>query len=565
MACPDLCTAEKCAELEGRIGNLEQALELLKAAFDVHVVQNIPEAHNYIPTVTVETFINENNTLTIEVTIDEQKDFSQTTLPTHQKSNLSLNGSYQSEILTLTVADGESQDSIEITIPLPVPEIPETEECNLNINGSYLDEVITITYNYCDQTNSFQIPIPISNKITNIINNNNYGGGNGDLNCPNIETKIDDCCAEILSAINSLQTNVISEIFNSENILSNQINNTESKLTNDIQTVNDAVCIDITGTTSGEYSCEFEVDEEGNTIPTYAVSKVKDKSYQGKGFLGIHEILKLIHENLTYLHSDVCKAVDPLHTIKLEDIYNFCDNSGIKRSDYQDGTQGDAEYDQAIKDYLQQLLINSKYGYLIDQLTEQNPTNLITAPNNWTNFILTDFALIQSRINREAICEIEIPETPDTVTIVASEKELHRVEGKQLIIQFVTLNNYPKRSRDSSYRPIQIPAAKETYDWVTNFEDLRWQQGNQYAELVLEGWKHGVSGWFANVDAADAFFDAVLNLTTAIEVNRLYPVHKTPKTNIPIRETRPWRAFITEVNNQGNPTTLTKYFPPQNN
>ncbi len=126
------------------------------------------------------------------------------------------------------------------------------------------------------------------------------------------------------------------------------------------------------------------------------------------------------------------------------------------------------------------------------------------------------------------------------------------------------MDNYPKRSSNSSYRPIQIPAPKDSYDWIADFQNLRWQQGNQYAELVVEGWKHGVSGWFASVDAADAFFDTVLNLTTAVEINRLYPIHKTPKTNIPVRETRPWRAFISEIDDQGNARTLTKYFPPAN-
>ena len=42
MSCPDLCTAQKCQELEARIANLEQALALLEAAFETHVDQDIP-------------------------------------------------------------------------------------------------------------------------------------------------------------------------------------------------------------------------------------------------------------------------------------------------------------------------------------------------------------------------------------------------------------------------------------------------------------------------------------------------------------------------------------------
>ncbi len=96
MTCSDLCTAAKCQELENRIGVLEQELKLLEASFQAHTKLEIPEAHDYTPP------------------------------DNHIKSNLNINGSFENNILNLTVADGESFDTTQITIPLPeIPEPPD--------------------------------------------------------------------------------------------------------------------------------------------------------------------------------------------------------------------------------------------------------------------------------------------------------------------------------------------------------------------------------------------------------------------------------------------------------
>lgn len=156
----------------------------------------------------------------------------------------------------------------------------------------------------------------------------------------------------------------------------------------------------------------------------------------------------------------------------------------------------------------------------------------------------------------------ETPTNSEVVTVVASEKEHILIEGNQLILHFVTLDNYPKRQANSSYRSIQIPAPKASYDWAIDFEPLRWRQGNQYAKLILTGYKHAVSGWFENTTAANAFFDAVLTLTTATEKERIFPGHSLQKTNFTIRDSRPYRAFIVSKDGNNQPQTLTKYFPP---
>ena len=134
------------------------------------------------------------------------------------------------------------------------------------------------------------------------------------------------------------------------------------------------------------------------------------------------------------------------------------------------------------------------------------------------------------------------------------------------MLHFVTLDNYPVRQKNSSYRAIQIPAPLEEYDWVDHFEQLRWEQGNQFALLELTGYKTTVSGWFKDKDEANRYFDEVLALTTATEENRILTEHSSPKVDIPQRITRPYRAFITRVDSNGRAECLAKYQPvPENN
>ena len=150
----------------------------------------------------------------------------------------------------------------------------------------------------------------------------------------------------------------------------------------------------------------------------------------------------------------------------------------------------------------------------------------------------------------------------DVVAIVASEKFIHLVKDKVLILHFVTLDNYPTRQANSSYRAVQIPAPLTEYSWETHFQGLRWTQGNQYARMQLEGWKTTVSGWFSSEEEANSYFDTVLGLTTAVEENRIISTHSSPKVNIPNRITRPYRAFIAQVDETGKAICLNKYQPP---
>jgi hypothetical protein len=123
MSCDNLCTAAKCAELEARIRNLEALVTDLQAQLtnlrqklEIHLEADIPQAHDYKPTVKLDVnYSNVTHDLNIRIQVDNAADFASTDVDPHTKSNLKLSGSFETDTLTLTVADGESQDTA--TIP----------------------------------------------------------------------------------------------------------------------------------------------------------------------------------------------------------------------------------------------------------------------------------------------------------------------------------------------------------------------------------------------------------------------------------------------------------------
>ena len=370
------------------------------------------------------------------------------------------------------------------------------------------------------------------------------------MNCDQLEQEFKDCCDQILNALNNLST---------------QLDNVENTLNKEIQEVYDEITIDISGTANGDYTCTFPTTEPPNSrpIPAYAESKSQQKTYTGKGLQGLHENLKLINTNLDQIHKEACKAIDPISTITIEDLYKYCDKSvNVDRSLYFDEKgekkyiTADEDYEEAIETAVVDLIKDSKFAYLLKNRTGDT---LIAAPNNWITPILANFSLVQSKINNDEICNASL----DTVSIVASPKYVTNVAGKVLIVHFVTFDNYPKRKKGSQIRQIQIPGAKEEYDWIKDFKDCVWQTGNQYAELQLAGYRASVSGWFASEGAADEFFDYVLDkLTTGVEVNRNKPKHKYGRTDIAAVNERPYRAFIESINPQGQAVCHIKYMPP---
>ncbi len=420
-SCPDFCTKSKCQELENRIEVLEQDLAFLKASFNAHVQQEIPTAHNYDsniringsfqserltltvadvtsqdtvtieipdddvtvnlaansndnslkvfvkvgnksdddtvtlpkldapePDVDVSLAVNSNdNTLKVFVAVGNKNDSETVTLPKletnlkldgsffldvltltvadgisqdtatipiplpdlegHKRqsipdahfyrpepSNLKINGIFQSETLTLTVADGNSQDTASILIPLPKGE--EHVKSNLRLDGSFQSDVLTLTVADGESQDTANILIPLDEATQTIfVTEEIY------MNCDDLSREFEDCCDELTNLINNNFSN-----------LTNTINNLEDALNKEIKEVYEEITIDISGTANSDYTCAFSTTADGQVEPGYAQSQLVEKTYKGIGLAGLHENLKLINTNLDAIHADICKAIDPI-------------------------------------------------------------------------------------------------------------------------------------------------------------------------------------------------------------------------------------------------------------
>ncbi len=293
MSCPDLCTAEKCRELERRIAALETALELLEASFEAHTQQDIPIAHDYNnPHVESNLRLSaswQSEVLTISVADGESSDTTQVQIPLpvpepttennnpHVKSNLSLSASWQSEILTISVADGESSDTATVQIPLPVTEPDGYDphiESNLKLEASFFNDILTLSVADGESSDTTQVQIPLTEGLQTIFitEENNM-----------------DCCDSLSNQID-----------NAFNQLSSEIQDLANNLSGDLTEVKEYVTLDITGNTPTDFVCPIE-DENGD-IPESSTAL----PYSGKGLLGIHELTRTINQNLLTIFEGQC-------------------------------------------------------------------------------------------------------------------------------------------------------------------------------------------------------------------------------------------------------------------
>ena len=293
--------------------------------------------------------------------------------------------------------------------------------------------------------------------------------------------------------------------------------------------------------------CEEELTESGE-LKDFGIAsyKTNNVSVSGSGTGLLIELIKVLNNQISSLHEDVCNAIPPSFSLR-----NITPLTCVD----------DVSENVNTEEFLS---ADSSFNYLLSQFQgqEESPPlpNTRYLRNNMYQYLayMTNLIYEQQVNNFQLVCDSS---PNDVVAIVGNDRFINKTKGRKLILHFVTLNNYPKRNANSSYRPIQIPAAKDLYDWETDFEELRWVQGNQYAELRFEGRYAHVSGWFQNEEAANSFFDEIVSLTNAKEDNRVIPLHSNPKTNILVRPSRPYRAFICELTPTGQNQCLAKYQP----
>lgn len=177
MTCSGFCTTAKCEELESQIQSLHSTVELLQKFLEGHILQPIPMAHNYEPSVTVDVIVQDNQPgkdLKVDVTIDNVNAYGLATLPSINSLNVQvldlgnnnflfdvyiddLVGSAEFQItqpqinldffelqpnnfgLSMTVGTQQAQDNFTITLP------DEKVISNLKLSGSYYNDILTLT------------------------------------------------------------------------------------------------------------------------------------------------------------------------------------------------------------------------------------------------------------------------------------------------------------------------------------------------------------------------------------------------------------------------------------
>ncbi|MGL5075748.1 MAG: hypothetical protein ACRDBG_07885 [Waterburya sp.] len=160
---------------------------------------------------------------------------------------------------------------------------------------------------------------------------------------------------------------------------------------------------------------------------------------------------------------------------------------------------------------------------------------------------------------QKQVCELD----SCPITILAEPKELLGSKGKILVLDFVDLELFNNRKRNDLKWRIQIPNAKEDYDWCRDFDAIRWERGKSFHRLKLKEYRQPVSGWFNGKDASNSFFDQILPLTLSEEENRYYPERKTYKINPDVRITRVHRAYLVDVDPETETNNTIKCYRPE--
>ena len=313
MACPDLCTAEKCRELEERIRVLEGNLELLTNEFNNHLTNNIPTAHAYNPKVEVESTL-DSGVLTTAVKVDDIRQSDSVNLSGIPVDSvdvkfLKINEGYE-QFLTVTVNGTEGETRLSIPKPdLGLEIIPindSTFKFDISLGDRRASKNLFIAAieqlkarlddsNFSVSLNSLSGLLTLSLTINGVTksastyiggiggNNNTGGGGTGDMGCPDLEAAFEDRIELVLQAIAELRTKVI---------------NVEKYVTIDIEgeAYNELECPE-GDSGEGEGEGESEAPQEYGTLV----------EYKGKGLLGIHQLAQIINSNLVKLFETSCE------------------------------------------------------------------------------------------------------------------------------------------------------------------------------------------------------------------------------------------------------------------
>jgi len=161
---------------------------------------------------------------------------------------------------------------------------------------------------------------------------------------------------------------------------------------------------------------------------------------------------------------------------------------------------------------------------------------------------------LQSQINAisrklDAMTEIMCNLQGNDVAVMASDGDALTHTGTVWRLRFVTLDNFPIRSHNSTYWDIQIPDAIDVPNpdsfWNDYLDGIRWVRGKEWARMDLEGIRQPVTFFVNSESDGDNIFNSLLTLTNRTERARSYSLMRQGnRKREPItQELRLHRAF----------------------
>lgn len=519
----------------------------------------------------------------------------------NQPATISINGSVANKKLFLTVATNTDTDTATIDLPFVYQEdfdehldnpidVAHNFQPGISLNYDINSTDLAISIEWFEVMSGIseigRVNIPLSELINLeyiIIHANSIGNGevqllsaiqiNGveqndttsffipDMNCQNLE--------DLIRTENDQNQALLDALYYQIELRTGQIEAKTDEIYRELTQ-------DISGVIDSDYSYIFEADADGNPKPIHPKITKIPTNYSGRGIVGIKNVLELLSKNQDRIFDATTKGISPIINLDLSNgIEEICAVDRIDPDAYSD----ENDFIDAATDILIDIFSDTASQFILRALKTKNIALrgaggvagfFISTTLDWgINYLLEkNFKKETTAFGRicEKIDNLDF-DCGDVVAITASDKVIENVKGKHLVLHFVDFNNYPKRNPNSNYRPVQIPQAKNSYDWCRDFDSIRWITGNYYAKLHLkfindDKWKTPITGYFSNKNSADNYFNQVLRLTNLVEDFRSYHPN-TSRNNLIIKETRPYRAFIVSIDSNSQPVCETKYVPSE--
>lgn len=299
-----------------------------------------------------------------------------------------------------------------------------------------------------------------------------------------------------------------------------------------------------------------------------------DTSYTDNGLVGLHQAIIALDKKVTTIHKDLAKAVDPQVSLEVIAPTNCYEN--VSRSDYTDEewealpqeikNEIEKDFGDRFRDFV---LGNPVLGELFEPLLRTFGTLAFKLPNIPAFFALnfaSNFLIHQLKDDHPIDCSysktLPVETETETVTILASPEVQASIKDELLVLDFTTVNTFPKLNETKSKWRVQIPAPIQNITW-DSVDNIRWVRGGLYGQIKFIGRRNTTSGWFRSKADGINYFNQIAALTTLDVENISFSEHSTPKISPAEIETRVYRVFKVFIGANGEPDNeLTQVFKP---